>query len=156
VSSPGRGQSCFTPVPITSRRYSEGATSIKSPVEKNITSPNLSSHPQDVGTSVSRQELEDGVDRVKSEVLGSRSVEYRLASMTDGEKTRFRLGTLDGVVSTPSRIARGVTPDPHVVAAILQEFSAIELQRHLLITSVENKVSLRSASQCCSSLLRSR
>lgn len=140
-SSPGRGQSCFTPVPITSSRYSEGATSIKSPVEKNITSPNLSIHPQDVGTSISRQELEDGVDRFKSEVLESRSVEDRLASMTDGEKMRFKLGTLDGVVSSPSRIARGVKPDPHVVAAILQEFSAIELQRHLLTTSVENKVS---------------
>ncbi|PNF37785.1 hypothetical protein B7P43_G10753 [Cryptotermes secundus] len=139
VSSPGRSQSCFTPVPISSRRYSESTTSIKSPVEKNIISPNLSSHPQDVGPSISRQELEGGVDRVKSEVLESRSVEDRLASMTDGEKTRFKLGTLDGVVSSPSRIARGVTPDPHVVAAILQEFSAVELQRHLLVTSVENK-----------------
>lgn len=144
--SPGRGQSCFTPVPITSRRFSEGSTSIKSPVDKNFTSPNLSSHLQDVGTFISRQELESGVDRVESEVLQTRSGEDRLTGAVDNEIPRFKLGTLDGVVSSPSRIAstaRGVTPDPHVVAAILQEFSAVELQRHLLTKSVENKVSPR-------------
>jgi hypothetical protein len=143
--SPGRGQSCFTPVPITSRRFSEGATSIKSPaVEKNTASPHLSSHSQDAGTSSLRQELQDGVDRVKTEVLATRSAEDRLAGLADSERPRFKLGTLDGVVSSPSRVARtarGVTPDPHKVAAILQEFSAIELQRHLLTTSFENKVS---------------
>jgi hypothetical protein len=145
--SPGRGQSCFTPVPITSRRFSEGSTSIKPPVEKNITSPNLSSHLQDVGTSLSRQELESGVDRDESEVLQTRNGEDRLIGAVDSETPRLKLGTLDGVVSSPSRIAstaRGVTPDPYVVAAILQEFNAVELQRHLLTTSVENKVS-----PCC-------
>ena len=139
-----RGQSCFTPVPITSRRFSEVSTSIKSPVEKNFTSPNLSSNLQDGGASLSRQELESGKDRVESEVLQTLSGEVRLTGAVDNEMPRFKLGTLDGVVSSPSRIAstaRGVTPDPHVVAAILQEFSAIELQRHLLTTSVENKVS---------------
>lgn len=143
-TSPGRGQSCFTPVPITSRRFSEGSTSIKSPVEKNITSPNLSSHLQEGGTSLSRQELESGKDRVESDVLQTLSGEVRLTGTVDNEILRFKLGTLDGVVSSPSRItstARGVTPDPLVVTAILQEFSAIELQRHLLTTSVENKVS---------------
>lgn len=142
--SPGRGQSCFTPVPITSRRFSEGSTSIKSPVEKNITSPNLSSNLQDGGTCLSRQELESGRDRVESEGLQTLSGAVRLTCAVDSEIPRFKLGTLDGVVSSPSRIAstaRGVTPEPHVVAAILQEFSAIELQRHLLTTSVENKVS---------------
>lgn len=140
--SPGRGQSCFVPVTITSRRYSEGSTSVSSPVENNITSPNLSSHLQDVGTSLSRRELESGVDRVEPEVLQTRSGEDRLTGAVDNERPRFRLGTLDGIVSSPSRIAstaRGVTPDSHIVTAILQEFSAIELQRHLLTTSVENK-----------------
>jgi hypothetical protein len=153
-SSPGMGQSCFTPVPITSRRYSEGATSIKSPVERNSASPNVSSHSQNVGTSVSRQGVESAVDRAKPDVLECRSVEDRLVSMTDGERARFKLGALDGVVSSPTRIPRGVAPDPHVVTAILQEFSAIELQRHLLTTSVENKVSPQSAVRCCISLLR--
>ncbi|KAJ4441935.1 hypothetical protein ANN_11798 [Periplaneta americana] len=132
-SSPGRGQSCFTPVPLTSRRFSEGATSIKTSDEKTITSSHLSSHSQDGGTSLSRQESEDGVDRVKSE---SQSAEE------ESGRPRFKLGTLDGIVSSPSRIARtthGVKPDPLKVAAILQEFSAVELQRHLLTTSVENK-----------------
>ncbi|XP_069698228.1 serine-rich adhesin for platelets isoform X3 [Periplaneta americana] len=132
-SSPGRGQSCFTPVPLTSRRFSEGATSIKTSDEKTITSSHLSSHSQDGITSLSRQESEDGVDRVKSE---SQSAEE------ESGRPRFKLGTLDGIVSSPSRIARtahGVKPDPLKVAAILQEFSAIELQRHLLTTSVENK-----------------
>jgi hypothetical protein len=151
--SPIRGQSCFTPVPISVRRCSEGASSMKSPIENNITSPNLSSHSQNMGTSVSKQEPEDGVVRGKSDMLESQSVEDRLPSLTDSERTRFKLGTLDGVVSSPSRIPRGVTPDPHVVTAILQEFSAIELQRHLLTTSVENKVSPQSAMQCCIPLL---
>ncbi|KAJ9594678.1 hypothetical protein L9F63_014012, partial [Diploptera punctata] len=76
-------------------------------------------------TSIPRQELSDSV---KAE--------------EDSGRVRLKLGTLDGIVSSPSRIARtarGVVPDPHKVAAILQEFSAIELQRHLLTTSVENK-----------------
>jgi hypothetical protein len=135
-SSPGRGQPCFTPAPATSRRYSEGSTSITSPVEKTD-----ASHSPNVG----RLEIEAGVDRAKSDLLGSQSVEDGLASMTDGERTRFKLGALDGVVSSPTRIPRGVAPDPHVVTAILQEFNAIELQRHLLTTSVENKVSPQSA-----------
>lgn len=154
--SPGRGQSCFAPVSITSRRFSEGSTSIKSPVEKSITSPNISSHLQDIGKSLSRQELEGGVDSGESEVLHTRSVD-RLAGAVDSERPRFKLGTLDGVVSSPSRIASsapGVTPDPHIVAAILQEFSAIELQRHLLTTSVENKVSALYALQCYMCVLR--
>jgi hypothetical protein len=142
-SSPGRGQSCFTPVPITSRRYSEGSTSIKSTVERNSASPNVSSHSQNVGTSVSRQGVEGAVVPAKPNGLECRSVE----DLTDGDRTRLNLGALDGVVSSPTHIPRGVAPDPHVVAAILQEFSAIELQRHLLTTSVENKVS-------CISLLR--
>jgi hypothetical protein len=140
-SSPGRSQSCFTPVPVTSRRFSDGATNVKLPVDKNATSPHSSSHSQDVGTSLSRQEVEDGV---KSEVLETRDVEERLPELLGSERTRRKLGTLDGIVSSPSsiaRFARGVTPDPRKVAAILREFSAVELQRHLLTTSVENKVS---------------
>ncbi|PSN42824.1 hypothetical protein C0J52_12683 [Blattella germanica] len=123
-SSPGRGQSCFTPV-LTSRRYSDGATSIKSSEDKNMTCQ-ISSHSQ---TSLSRQDLGDS---------GKAEVDCLEAAA----RMRVRLGALDGIVSSPSRIARiarGVTPDPHKVAAILQEFSAIELQRHLLTTSVENK-----------------
>jgi hypothetical protein len=145
-SSPGRSQSCFTPVPINSRRFSEGATSIKSLVDKNVTSQHSSSHSQDEETSLSRQEVEDGVDRVKSEVLETRNAEDRLTGLVDSERPRFKLGTLDGIISCPSRIARiarGATLDPHKVAAILREFSAVELQRHLLTTSVENKVSPR-------------
>ncbi|XP_021922071.1 uncharacterized protein LOC110830935 isoform X3 [Zootermopsis nevadensis] len=141
-SSPGRSQSCFTPVPINSRRLSEGVTIIKSPVDKNVTSPHLSSHSQDVGTSLSRQEVEDSVDHDKSEVSETQNAEERLTGSVDSETPSFKLGTLDGIVSWPTRIARitrGVTPDPHKVAAILREFSAVELQRHLLTTSVENK-----------------
>jgi hypothetical protein len=143
-SSPGRNQSGFTPVPINSRRFSEGATNSSSPVDKNVTSPLLSSHSQDVGTSLSREELEDGVDCVKSEELETRNAEDRVIGLVGSERPKLKLGTLDGIVSWPSRIARtarGVTPEPHKVAAILREFSAIELQRHLLTTSVENTVS---------------
>lgn len=56
-----------------------------------------------------------------------------------------KLGTLDGVVSSPSnkiRGARGVLPDRHKTAAILKETNVVELQRHLLTTSFENQASL--------------
>ncbi|GLH13860.1 Uncharacterized protein GBIM_18345, partial [Gryllus bimaculatus] len=48
------------------------------------------------------------------------------------------LGALDGIVSSPQRLARGV-PDARKVAAILREFNPVELQRHLLTTAAENK-----------------
>lgn len=54
-----------------------------------------------------------------------------------------KLGTLDGIVSSPSnkiKGAKGVLPDREITAAILKETNVVELQRHLLVTSFENKV----------------
>ncbi|KAG8275785.1 hypothetical protein J6590_079783 [Homalodisca vitripennis] len=53
-----------------------------------------------------------------------------------------KLGTLDGVVSSPSnkiKGAKGVLPDKDKTAAILKEKNVVELQRHLLTTSFENQ-----------------
>lgn len=55
----------------------------------------------------------------------------------------LRLGTLDGIVSTPTQrihCPKGVTPDKEVTAAILRETNVIELQRHLITTTYENQV----------------
>lgn len=57
---------------------------------------------------------------------------------------RGKVGSLDGIVSSPSSKivgAKGVLPDKEKTAAILKEFNVIELQRHLLTTSFENQVS---------------
>lgn len=67
--------------------------------------------------------------------------------ISDDAKTRFwkksgKLGTLDGVLSSPNKIkgAKDILPDKKKTAAILMEFNAIELQRHLLTTTFENQV----------------
>lgn len=58
-----------------------------------------------------------------------------------------RLGALDGIVSSPSdRIGKpghgyGTPLPKHTLAAILKTFNPIELQRHLITVSYENKVS---------------
>lgn len=60
-----------------------------------------------------------------------------------------QLGVLDGIVSSPGeRIGKPSTPDGHrgtplpkrTLAAILKTFNPIELQRHLITVSYENKV----------------
>lgn len=56
-----------------------------------------------------------------------------------------KLGTLDGIVSSPSnkiKGAKGVLPDREKTAAILKETNVVELQRHLLTTTYENQVKL--------------
>ena len=55
-----------------------------------------------------------------------------------------RLGTLDGIVSSPTEripCQGGVTPNKEITAAILRETNVLELQRHLITTSYENQVS---------------
>lgn len=54
-----------------------------------------------------------------------------------------RLGTLDGIVSTPQEripCQDGVSPNKEVTAAILRETNVLELQRHLITTTYENQV----------------
>ncbi|XP_046667222.1 uncharacterized protein LOC124358976 isoform X2 [Homalodisca vitripennis] len=65
-----------------------------------------------------------------------------------------KLGTLDGVVSSPSnkiKGAKGVLPDKDKTAAILKEKNVVELQRHLLTTSFENQVARHKMQQLSTS-----
>lgn len=53
------------------------------------------------------------------------------------------LGRLDGIVSSPARLpklTRDLEVDSTKVRAILLERNPVELQRHLITTSVENQV----------------
>lgn len=52
-----------------------------------------------------------------------------------------KLGHLDGVLSSPTRIPRLKTIDSKKIAAILLETNIVELQRHLLTITVQNQVS---------------
>nr|XP_024214278.1 uncharacterized protein LOC106692380 isoform X1 [Halyomorpha halys] len=75
--------------------------------------------------------------RVEELTEEKQRLEAALASSTP------RLGTLDGIVSSPAeRIVcqGGVSPSKEVTAAILRETNVLELQRHLLTTSYENQV----------------
>lgn len=86
----------------------------------------------------------------------SRNLEGRVASpppppAVDIGSPTFakRLGALDGIVSSPAdRIGKPATPDwsgtslpKSTLAAILKTFNPIELQRHLITVSYENKAS---------------
>lgn len=86
----------------------------------------------------------------------SRNLEGRVASpppppAVDIGSPTFakRLGALDGIVSSPAdRIGKPLTPGwsgaqlpKRTLAAILKTFNPIELQRHLITVSYENKVS---------------
>jgi len=57
-----------------------------------------------------------------------------------------RLGILDGIVSSPADrigkpVAAGTPLAKRTLAAILKTFNPVELQRHLITVSYENKVS---------------
>jgi hypothetical protein len=67
----------------------------------------------------------------------------RVKCVASDDRHRTKLGTLDGVVSTPKikmPCAKGVTPDKEKTAAILKETNVLELQRHLITTTYENQV----------------
>ncbi|XP_012276618.1 uncharacterized protein LOC105697665 isoform X2 [Orussus abietinus] len=53
---------------------------------------------------------------------------------------RARLGALDSVLVSPTRVARVKDVDSTKIAAILREHSPLELQRHLITTTVHNQV----------------
>ncbi|XP_043250279.1 uncharacterized protein LOC122396173 [Colletes gigas] len=53
---------------------------------------------------------------------------------------RARLGALDSVLVSPMRIAHVKDVDSKKIAAILRENSPLELQRHLITTTVHNQV----------------
>ncbi|XP_076390146.1 javelin-like isoform X3 [Megachile rotundata] len=53
---------------------------------------------------------------------------------------RARLGALDSVLGSPARVAHVKDVDSKKIAAILRENSPIELQRHLITTTVHNQV----------------
>uniref|UniRef100_A0A0C9R7D3 Uncharacterized protein n=1 Tax=Fopius arisanus TaxID=64838 RepID=A0A0C9R7D3_9HYME len=52
---------------------------------------------------------------------------------------RIRLGALDSVLVSPTRIAHVRNVDSEKIAAILREQSPLELQRHLITTTVHNQ-----------------
>lgn len=54
---------------------------------------------------------------------------------------RARLGALDSVLISPTRVANVREVDSKKIAAILREHSPLELQRHLITTTVHNQVS---------------
>lgn len=53
---------------------------------------------------------------------------------------RARLGALDSVLGSPSKVANARNLDSDKIAAILRESSPLELQRHLITTTVHNQV----------------
>ncbi|XP_076752754.1 javelin-like isoform X2 [Xylocopa sonorina] len=53
---------------------------------------------------------------------------------------RARLGALDSVLVSPIRVAHVKDVDSKKIAAILREHSPLELQRHLITTTVHNQV----------------
>ena len=64
-----------------------------------------------------------------------------LAPSNDVDATKFNLGRLDGLVSSPNRTNKIRVADSKKIAAILLETNIIELQRHLLTITVQNQVS---------------
>lgn len=59
---------------------------------------------------------------------------------------RARLGALDSVLVSPTRVAHVKDVDSKKIAAILRENSPLELQRHLITTTVHNQVNGRQNS----------
>lgn len=59
---------------------------------------------------------------------------------------RARLGALDSVLVSPTRVAHVKDVDSKKIAAILRENSPLELQRHLITTTVHNQVNRRENS----------
>lgn len=53
---------------------------------------------------------------------------------------RARLGALDSILVSPTRVAHVRDVDSRKIAAILREHSPLELQRHLITTTVHNQV----------------
>lgn len=53
---------------------------------------------------------------------------------------RARLGALDSILVSPTRVANVKDVDSRKIAAILREHSPLELQRHLITTTVHNQV----------------
>ena len=53
---------------------------------------------------------------------------------------RVRLGALDSVLISPTRVANVRDVDSKRIAAILKEHSPLELQRHLITSTVHNQV----------------
>lgn len=53
---------------------------------------------------------------------------------------RARLGALDSILVSPTRVAHVKDVDSRKIAAILREHSPLELQRHLITTTVHNQV----------------
>lgn len=53
---------------------------------------------------------------------------------------RIRLGALDSVLISPTRVAHVGSVDRVKIAAILREHSSLELQRHLITSTVHNQV----------------
>ncbi|XP_068085009.1 serine-rich adhesin for platelets isoform X2 [Anabrus simplex] len=87
-----------------------------------------------------KSELNSRIHDLHSQfVSGKRHSQPSLGSEVTDPGGRTRLGTLDGIISSPTRLPK-VSADPDKVAAILQEFNPVELQRHLLTTAVQNKV----------------
>jgi len=58
---------------------------------------------------------------------------------------RARLGALDSILVSPTRVANVRDVDSKKIAAILREHSPLELQRHLITTTVHNQVRLHAA-----------
>jgi ABC-type uncharacterized transport system permease subunit len=76
-------------------------------------------------------------------VAASRSIEDVHVASEAANERRVRLGTLDSVLISPTRLVPQVHRseiDTRKIAAILGERSALELQRHLITTTVHNQV----------------
>ncbi|XP_075217083.1 javelin-like isoform X2 [Lycorma delicatula] len=104
-----------------------------------------------IATASEKDVFSDNKVASDSAPSGANETVHRLnqSPISDDAKARLckknigKLGVLDGIVSSPSdkiKGAKDILPDKKKTAAILTQFNAIELQRHLLMTTYENQV----------------
>ncbi|XP_076239445.1 javelin-like [Calliopsis andreniformis] len=125
----------ITPVlPVTSSPKSNSVSNIKS----------KSSAFASVGTSTKAHKSRFRTRTIEKNVLLDVTARNDALLDIDVEASvnerRARLGALDSVLVSPTRVAHVKNVDSKKIAAILREHSPLELQRHLITTTVHNQV----------------
>lgn len=87
-----------------------------------------------------RDELLVHSARLEAEIASVRAAPSPAPAPASTPLPRTPLGRLDRVLSTPSRPPQVPTPDSRKFAAILLESNPVELQRHLLTSTVHTEV----------------
>lgn len=79
-------------------------------------------------------------DNQHSKEIFNRDNEETKVNIEKPLEAKTRLGHLDSVLISPSKVRNVKNVDRNKIAAILHENSALELQRHLITTTVHNQV----------------